>query len=124
MEVNFKMENIAKVPFIAEKVKKVEKTYNEKNANEAYPIAISVIEIICVLIIEKHFHKNINNSAIINLANILKENGEIEIHNLLIALVSKAERLDEYDEYELNFVLISIDRIVEIALEKYPEALS
>lgn len=124
MEINFKRENISKVPFMVEKMKRIEEIYNNKKVDIAYSGVMSLIEIICTLILEKNFHEEVKDTAIITLAYMLRNNNELDIYNSLLSLISKDERIEKIDDYELNYLIISLDEITRITLEKYPKVLN
>ncbi len=121
MEISFKRENFLKVSFITKRMEKIEKIYNNGKVDTAYLEVISLIKIICSLILRLYFHDNINDTAIITMANKLNRYNEVDIYNYLLGLISKEERIVKIDDYELNYILISLDEIIKITLEKYPE---
>lgn len=85
------IENIIKVPFLNSKLKTIENLIETKKEQEAYKATAALIEIVCMIFLEKVHHVETKQSDIIVLASLLENCKEKEMKELLIQVNGEYE---------------------------------
>ena len=123
MDVVFDLENIVSVPSINNKIQTIKEIYKDKGAYKAYNEVILLIENLCASIIEEYFYEEVTNKTIIFLSKHFKKHEEKEIYEILLFILYNEEIMPDYDEYELNYLIVGLDKVIEICKERYSKVL-
>lgn len=85
------VENIIKVPFLNVKLATIENLLANKKMQEAYKAVAALIEIVCIICLDKVHHKTTNQSDIVMLASLLENCDEKEMKELLVEINGEYE---------------------------------
>lgn len=115
------VENIEKVSFLSEKLKKVEMLLKSLNYENAYKATAALIEIVCIIGLEKIYNEKVEDSNIINLISIFDKHNEKEIKDILIDINGEYNsiKFDEIGEIDILALLGNLDDLVKNIIEKY-----
>lgn len=115
------IENIEKISFFNTKIEKIENFIDNKDYEKAYKAVAALIEMACIITLEKVFNERIEDSNIVNLSWIFNKHNEEEIKNILIDINGEYNfiKLNEVNEIDVLSLLGNLDDLVKIVLEKY-----
>lgn len=115
------IENMNKIPFFYTKLNRVDSLLKEKNYVEAYKAVASLIEMTCILVLEKMHKEKVEDSNIVVLASIFDRHHKEEIKECLININGEYNYIDlnKVDEIDVMVLLGNLDDLVKIMIKKY-----
>lgn len=115
------IENINKVPFLSTKLEKIEKLLKEENYIESYRAVAALIEIVCIVTLEKVYNEKVEDSNIVILASMFEKNQEKEIKDYLIDINGEYNHIQISKTTEIDVLALigNLDDLVKIILEKH-----
>lgn len=115
------VENIDKVPFLHTKLGKINALLEEKKIVESYKAVAALIEMTCIITIEKIYEEKIEDSNIIILASIFDKYHENEIKECLVDINGDYNhiQLNKASQTDVMGLLGNLDDLVEIIIRKY-----
>lgn len=114
------MKNINKISFLDDKIETIDNLVKMEKYADAYRATSVLIEMICIILLEKVYKVNIKNSNIINLIVSLK-NREEKIEKILTEVNGEYNIInyENADENDVEFLVGYLDEIVKVILEKH-----
>ncbi len=115
------IKNIQKIPMLNEKLKTVEKLLQKEDYVQSYKAVSALIEITCMILLEKVYNEKVKNSNIVVLANLLEVHNEKELKELLVTIngVYNFIKLNKVEEIDVLSLLENLDKIIKIIIEKH-----
>lgn len=113
--------NIQKIPMLNEKLKTVEKLLQKEDYVQSYKAVSALIEITCMILLEKVYNEKVKNSNIVVLANLLEIHNEKELKELLVTINGEYNfiKLNKVEEIDVLSLLENLDKIIKIIIEKH-----
>lgn len=114
------MKNINKISFLDDKIEKINNLVKMEKYADAYRATSVLIEMVCIILLEKVYKVNIKNSNIINLIVLLK-NREEKIEKILTEVNGEYNLInyEKADENDVEFLVGYLDEIVKTILKKH-----
>lgn len=115
------IENILKVPMLNEKLKTIDKLLQKQDYVQTYKAIAALIEIVCMILLEKVYHEKVQNSNIVILADLLEKHNEKQLKEILVTINGEYNfiKLNKVDEIDILSLLGNLDEIVRVILEKH-----
>lgn len=114
------VKNINKISFLDNKMQIINSLMEEKNYKDAYKATAAIIELVSVLLLEKVYNIQVENSNIINLIMLLK-NKEEKIEKILTEINGEYNFINyEYvKQNDVEFLVGYLDEIVKAILDEH-----
>lgn len=114
------IKNINKISFLDDKIETIDNLVKMEKYADAYRATSVLIEMICIIFLEKVYKVNIKNSNIINLIVSLK-NREEKIEKILTEVNGEYNIInyENADKNDVEFLVGYLDEIVKVILEKH-----
>lgn len=115
------IENIKKSSYFDIKIKKIENLLEEMNYRKAYEATAALIEIVCIILLEKKYTEKIEESNIVTLIPIFNKYHEDKIKEILVDINGEYNsiKLSDVKEIDILSLLGKLDDIVKIILQKH-----
>lgn len=115
------VQNINKSTFFSNKLKKVESLLKNKEYKESYKAVAALIEMACIIVLEKVYHEKVEDSNIVGLIAIFDKHGENELKQLLISINGEYNFVDfdKIQEIDILALIGNLDNFIKLVIEEH-----
>lgn len=111
---------IKKIQYFREKIERIQNYIEKEEYEKAYNAVAKLIEILCIIILEKIYNEKVENSNIIIMAEMLRKK-EPKIENILIEINGNYNyiNLEKVEKYNVIALILDFNELLQIVLGKH-----